>query len=104
MSRDVADEQVEMMLIERAHQAEIASDGAHRMKVGVDSNTAPYNRLWRKALLNTSSQCQILFNFQLTLAQERVCIAKLRFGSFLFGNIRQRDNDESTAIGILDPA
>ena len=41
VSGNIADEQVQMFVIERAHQAEVAANRAHRMIVGVDTQARP---------------------------------------------------------------
>ena len=80
---NVADQQVEMIVVERADQAEIAADGAHRMVVGVDVDAAPDDRSRRQALLHARGQSQILVHFPLAFFEAHVGVAQFRFGAFL---------------------
>ena len=91
---NVAHEQIQMVVIQRAHQAEIAADRAHRMKVGVDAQVAPDDRLRREALLHARGERQIFFDFPLALLELGVGVAQLRFGAFLFGDVGEGDDGE----------
>ena len=102
MPGNIADQQVQIFAIERADQAEVAANGADRVKVGLDAQSAPDKRLRRKALLNTSGQREILFDFLLALFEAVIGVAQLSFGCFLIGNVGESDDGEIAAIGIFD--
>src|SRR5215467_215231 len=96
----VADEQVQMLIFERADQAEVAANRAHRIVVGLHPQPAPRQRFGSKALLYASRERKIFFNLFPTLLEMLVGFGKLLLSEFLLGDIGECHNSKVAAVGV----
>jgi len=99
---DIANHHIEVILVERCDQAEIAADRAHWVIERFDPYAAPNHGLRRETLLNARREHQIVFNLFLALFELRVRRAKVLFSGFLFGNVDERYDGEHSSIRVLD--
>src|ERR1700722_3161888 len=95
MTRDIADQQVELFFVKHLYQAEIAADRVRRLVERVDAQGSPKEWLGGQALLYPGRQRQVLLHLSLILLEPRVCCTELLFGAFLFRNIGQRRDRET---------
>ena len=101
---NVANQQIQIAIVQRTDQAEIAADGTHRMIKSFHAHAAPHQRFRRKALLHARGELQIFLDFPVTLFEFLVYVAQFLFGALQIGNVSERDDGKLASIGILDGA
>jgi hypothetical protein len=99
---NVADQQIQIVIVERTDQAEIAADSAHGMIKSFDADAAPHQRFRREALLHARGKREVFLNFLMTLFEFFVYFAEFLFGALQIGNVGEGDDGKLAAIGIFD--
>src|SRR5713226_6550563 len=99
---NIADEQTEVLVVQRIYQGEVAADGVHGMIEGVNAHGVPDQRSGCEAVLDARSEAEIFLDFHLALPKLHIGGAKFLLDAHLLGDVREC-YDPKIAPGILEP-
>jgi hypothetical protein len=72
VARDVAQYEIEVLIIERTNHSEVSANGASRLRKRIDAHAPPHGWHWLEVPLQASRDCEIIFEFLMKRPQSAI--------------------------------